>query len=456
MSRAIKKLQSDGTLNQPFMWGTATAAYQVEGAWKEGGRSPSHWDTFTHNKGMENGDVACDFYHKYPEDIQLMKQLGFTHFRYSISWSRVMNGELRNEQGIQFYRDLTQELLRNNIEPVVTLYHWDLPDQYDWRDENVVNAFAEFADLMFSELTDVKHWITLNEPWVFCALGYHYGLHAPGTEGPETGMLQCGHNALKAHARAYGVFKERYDPHRPGAKVGIALSSHWFEPLEPSNAADQELSEKKRDLMLGWFAEPVYGSGDYPPNVKSHYGDQLPVFSEAEKAMIKGSSDFFGLNHYTSVYVDSTRGGGSDETRIKHGAPIGALAGSEWLYVVPWGFNRILTYIKTRWDPKAIVVTENGMSDADTSDVTSLVNDYSRIAFFEGYLTEMAKAILHNDVPLVGYLAWSLLDNFEWEDGYAERFGLIYVDFNDPGRRRVVKQSAEYLGGLIAQAELCR
>ncbi|CEM11757.1 unnamed protein product [Vitrella brassicaformis CCMP3155] len=458
---AIGKLEADGTLTKPFMWGTATAAYQVEGGWNEGGRTPSHWDTFTHSRGMANADVACDFYHKYPEDIQLMKRLGFTHFRYSISWSRVMNGKLRNEQGIQFYRTLTQELLANGIEPVVTLYHWDLPAHYDWREESVVEAFADFADMMFSELPDVKYWITLNEPWVFCFQGYHFGLHAPGAPGSEkvSDMLHCGHHALLAHARAHGIWKERYAPSRPDAQLGITLNSDWFEPLDSNSAADRALSDKKVDLMLGWFAEPIYGLGDYSANVKGYFGGALPVFTEEEIAAVKGSSDFFGLNHYTSSFVDSTRGEGFEaEVRARHGAPIGAKAGSDWLYIVPWGFNRLLAYIKRRWNPKSIIVTENGVSDHDSGDgdVASLINDHGRVKFYQDYLTEMAKAILEDDVPVVGYFAWTLLDNFEWDKGYVERFGLVYVDFTDPGRRRVVKQSAEYVGGLMAQADSCR
>ncbi|CEM21042.1 unnamed protein product [Vitrella brassicaformis CCMP3155] len=462
LTQAISKAKADGVLgDKDFIWGTATAAYQVEGAWNEGGRVPSLWDNFAHEGKASNdtGDVAVDFYHKYPEDIQMMKQLNFTHFRYSISWPRVMNGLQRNEEGIQFYKDLTAELLKNNIEPVVTLFHWDLPDIYDWRNESLVEPFGQYADIMFEALPDVKYWLTLNEPWVFCKLGYQWGVYAPGVVS-ETDFLTCGHNALKAHAKAYSVWKTKYQASRPDTKVGITLNADWRAALDPTNPDDVALSSKEMDLVLGWFAEPVYGSGDYPQSLKEHFAADAPVFTEEEKASIKGSSDFFGLNFYTAIYVDSTKPYGQHETVHRNGELIGEETASEWLHIVPWGFSTMLKYIKNVWNPPSIIVTENGVSDGRAStDKETLVNDYGRVKFYQDYLTEMAKAMIEDDVPVTGYIAWSLLDNFEWSQGYAERFGLTHVDFDDPALPRTVKKSGEYFGSLIpnvtAQVEAC-
>jgi len=456
LASAIGKLKKDGVLTKDFMWGTATAAYQVEGGWNEGGRVPSHWDTFTHTseaegrgkiKNNDNGDVACDFYHKYADDIKLMKSLNFTHFRYSIAWPRVMNGSEKNEEGIKFYRDLTKALVDAGIEPVVTLYHWDLPSTLDWRNETVVDAFGKYADLMFWELKDVKYWLTFNEIWVFCKLGYHWGTHAPGVVS-DTGHLMCGHNVLKSHAKAYSIWKEFYADQRPDAKIGITLNSEWRAPLDASNPGDVALVETEMDSQLGWFAEPIFGNGDYPESLKAQYGDDMPVFTTEEKAAVKGSADFFGLNHYTSLYVDSTKEYGLHETSFRNGVSIGPKAASKWLYVVPWGFSRLLRYIKARWNPSEIIVTENGTSDEESEDTDILINDQSRIGYYQDYLSEMAKAMM-DGVPVIGYFAWSLLDNFEWADGYDKRFGLTYIDFKDPERPRTVKKSAEYLGSLI-------
>ncbi|CEM31609.1 unnamed protein product [Vitrella brassicaformis CCMP3155] len=459
------------------MWGTATAAYQVEGGWNEGGRVPSHWDTFTHTsaaKGLRKirnddnvrgrkqrhaalpccfqGDVACDFYHKYKDDIKLMKDLNFTHFRYSISWPRVMNGTEINEEGIQFYRNLTALLIENGIEPVVTLYHWDLPDIYDWRNETVMEAFGEFANLMFDELQGVKFWITFNEPYIFCKFGYHLGNHAPGVKSAAD-HLKCGHNVLKSHAKAYSIWKELYEKERPDAMVGITLNSEWYVPFDGNDPDDLDAARALTDLQVGWFADPIYGTGDYPESLKAHYGDDMPLFTEKEKAAVKGSADFFGLNHYTTRYVKATAEGGYRKMTMRRSVPIGPQAASSWLYIVPWGFSRLLKYVNQRWKPKSIIVTENGMSDEDSNDTASLIDDQNRVWYYQEYLKEMAKAMLEGSVPVAGYFAWSLMDNFEWAEGFDERFGLTYVDFNDPERPRTAKRSAKYLGALIPSVE---
>ncbi|CEM35346.1 unnamed protein product [Vitrella brassicaformis CCMP3155] len=448
MAAAIRKMFRGGELHaNEFMWGAAVAAYQVEGSWNEGGRTASIWDVFTHqSKAMglgkvandDTGDEAAHFYRKYKEDIETMRELNLTHFRFSISWTRVLKqGMYRNEAGITFYKNLVRALKRANVEPVVTLYHWDMPDHLDWREDGIVEAFVTFAKLMFTELPTVKYWITLNEPWVFCKLGYQWGSH----------HLKCGHNALKAHARAYRLFKKDFAPKRPGAQVGLTLNADWRVPLDPSNPEDERQCEIEMDSALGWFAEPVYGSGFYPASLRKEYPHVLPNMTAADRNLIRNSSDFFGLNHYTTMYVDSTSP--RAETRHRNGVVIGPHAATWWLYAVPWGFRRLLAYIQDKWNPPFIIVTENGMSDEKKSDVEDYLSDQMRIFYFETYLAELSKAILEDNVRVSGYFAWSLLDNLSWVDGYDKRYGFVYVDYGDAERNRTIKASGRYYSSLI-------
>ncbi|CEM18318.1 unnamed protein product [Vitrella brassicaformis CCMP3155] len=454
LAAAIHTLAKNGSIPGPFMWGTATAAYQIEGAWNTSGKVPSIWDVFTQTsrdrglnkiKNDDTGDIADDFYNKYPEDIQMMRGLNMTHFRFSISWTRVMNGTTRNEPGIKFYRQLTNSLVLAGIKPVVTLYHWDLPATLDWREEEVVDAFVAFADVMFAELPMVKHWITFNEPWVFCKHGYQAGAHAPGVRS-RYGHLQCGHNVLLAHAKTYALWQDKYATKRPQAKVGITLNAVWRLPLDAKNPEDVAMVGREINSQIGWFADPLFDTGDYPESLKEQYGSNMPVLSAEDQAALKGSADFLGLNHYTTNYADSVS---NRNTFYRNSVPIGWQSASSWLYAVPWGFRRLLGYIQKRWNPAYILVTENGMSDEDSANLESLLNDQLRLSFYHDYLSEMAKAIYLDGVRVGGYFAWTLMDNFEWSEGFAKRFGITHVDFKDPDRKRTLKESAKFLGALI-------
>lgn len=413
-----------------FQFGMATASYQVEGAWNisrgtlprlQPGRyalpslSPpswhcltthrtiyyfflsdfltsfphpsvglSIWDTFSHTPGKvadgATGDVADDFYHKYYNDIKLMHQYGITHFRLSISWSRIMrtgSGPV-NPEGIAFYNGLINALLASGITPAVTLFHWDMPqgleDAYgSWLDDQIIPDFTAYADACFGAFGDrVKYWFTFNEPLTFANLGYGTGGNAPGrcsdrsrcsAGNSTTEPWIVGHRVILAHASAYALYQSKYKSIQ-GGKVGIVLNSDWAEPYT-SSADDVYAAQCALDYSLGWWADPIW-YGDYPHAMKEQLGSLLPRFTPTEKIFIKGSYDFFALNHYTSRYVSSVNrtvanpAGTRFHDRNPQGVPIGPVAESSWLIVVPWGFEKLLDYVWNRYFTP-IVVTENGV-----------------------------------------------------------------------------------------------
>ena len=295
---------------EDFTWGTATSAYQIEGAAKADGKGPSIWDAFTHIPGKtannENGDVACDHYHRFREDIALMKDMGVDAYRFSISWSRIMptgRGEV-NEEGIQFYSHLIDALLEEGITPWVTLYHWDLPlalqlEMDGWLNPEIQHVFADYAAVCFERFGDrVKHWITLNEPWVVSILGHGQGVFAPGRVSNSEPYLAA-HHLILSHARASERYRRDF-AHQKG-KVGWSNNCDWREPLT-DKPEDVAAAQRALEFFVAWFTDPVY-KGDYPEVMREKLGDRLPQFTEGEKALIKGSSDFFGLNHYTTMYA---------------------------------------------------------------------------------------------------------------------------------------------------------
>jgi beta-glucosidase len=456
-----------------FMWGTATASYQVEGAWQEDGRGPSIWDTFSHTPGKvknnDNGDVADDHYHRYMEDIALMQKMGVNSFRLSLSWSRILpSGEGQvNQKGIDHYNKVINALVAAKIEPLVTLFHWDLPqaleDKYGgWLNDSLVPIFTNYADICFRAFGDrVTNWLTFNEPLSFINLGYGSGVNAPGrcsdrskcsAGNSTTEPWIAGHVVLNAHAQAVNLYRNKYQPSQSGL-ISITLNSDWSEPLT-SSQDDIDASQRSMDFMLGWFADPVY-LGDYPASMKQRLGSLLPRFTNAEKALLKGSYDFFGLNHYTSEYVanDPTdKPAGIRSTREKNGVPIGPMADSDWLYVVPWGIRKLLNYINDRYDSPWIMITENGVDvpNEGSMPIAQAINDTFRVNYYSSYLDNISKAMHEDSVSVMGYFAWSLLDNFEWADGYARRFGIHYVDYKN-GLTRYPKLSAQWLANYITE-----
>ncbi|TPX38162.1 hypothetical protein SmJEL517_g00151 [Synchytrium microbalum] len=414
-----------------ILYGAATSAYQVEGAANVSGRTPSIWDAFTRIPGKiadgSNGDVACDHYHKYEQDIMIMKDLGFQVYRFSLSWTRMMpeRGQV-NEEGVAFYNRLIDALIQNGITPYVTLYHWDLPQAHQeeyggWTSVKVVDDFNEFATVAFSKFGDrVKNWISINEPYTFCNMGYQMGIFAPGVTGQQQ---QCNHNILLAHCRVVETFRTRFN----NGRIGITMDSEWTEPYSNSTA-DVNAAENALVAHLGTFADPIFLTGDYPESVKA-INPSLSIFTDEQKRQLKGSADFFGLNFYTASYEQAGPNNTSVNTKYRDGQPIGAVSDSPWLFVVPWAFRKQLVWIKNRYGSVEIVVTENGVSVPNETNVDVSIHDTFRQNFYQSYLASMMDAVRIDGVKVTTYMAWSFLDNFEWADGYSKRFGIVHVDF---------------------------
>lgn len=451
---------------EDFLWGSATSAYQIEGGYLSDGKGPSIWDVFCMIPGKvynhDHGNLACDHYHRFREDVALMKQLGLKAYRFSISWPRVLpagRGTV-NPAGIDFYNALIDELLNAGIEPWVTLYHWDLPaalefELHGWLGEGISDAFAEYAEVCFQHFGDrVKNWITINEAWVVAILGYGHGVFAPGVQSKDLPYL-AGHHLIIAHAKAVDVYRKKYQTQQQG-QIGITNNCDWREPLTDSSA-DHEAAERALEFFLAWFADPIY-KGDYPACMRERLGDRLPRFSAAEKELIQGSSDFFGLNHYTTMYAsDATEskeagsvygnGGLSEDQDVNLSvAPDWPQTAMQWA-IVPWGCRKLLEWIAARYDNPPIFITENGCAFDDQL-VDGQVVDQERITFFEGYLGAIHEAI-QNGVSLQGYFIWSLMDNFEWASGYSKKFGITYIE--EGTLNRIPKESAKWYGEVIRQ-----
>nr|ATP16791.1 multidomain GH1 [Lyrodus pedicellatus] len=459
-----------GRFPNGFIWAVATASYQIEGAWDEDGKGPNIWDTFTHEGGNikqnDTGDIATDSYHKYPEDINLLRALGVSHYRFSLSWARIMPmgyGEV-NQAGIDFYNDFIDMLIAGGIEPMITLYHWDLPqaiqDEYGgWPNRSVADLFEAYADVCFEAFGDrVKFWITLNEPWCTAFLGYGNGQDAPGIVDSGISDYQAAHTLILSHARAYRLYERKYKRYQKG-RCGITLNSDWASPKNASDVKDWAAAERRVQFHLGWFANPIYVNGQYPPimqfqihrksDMQGLNETRLPQFTPFESFLVQGSSDFFGLNSYTTVRSADAEWGAdgnyyNDMDVAGDADPSWPASGSSWLYVVPWGIRHLLNFIKDNYGDPEIYITENGVSDNNGT-----LEDDHRVEFYRSYTNEVLKAINLDDVNVKGYTAWSLLDNFEWSRGYTEYFGMHSVNMSDPERPRAAKKSAEFYRELI-------
>ncbi|XP_059303406.1 beta-glucosidase 44-like [Lycium ferocissimum] len=459
-----------------FIFGTATSAYQVEGAASTEGRGPSIWDTFIKRPGVEpnnaNGEVSVDQYHRYKEDIDLMAKLNFEAYRFSISWSRIFpNGTGKvNSKGVAYYNRLIDYMLKRGITPYANLNHYDLPqalqDRYNgWLGREVVKDFADYAEFCFKTFGDrVKNWFSFNEPRVVAALGYDNGFFAPGrcskpfgncTEGNSaTEPYIVAHNLILCHASAAQRYHEKYRAKQKG-KFGILLDFVWYEPLT-SGKADNYAAQRARDFHLGWFLHPlVYG--EYPKTMQNIVGNRLPKFTKEEVKMVKGSVDLLGINQYTTYYMYDPHYnapqplGYQQDWNVgfayaRKGVPIGPRAHSYWLYIVPWGLRKAINYVKEQYGNPTMILAENGMDYAGNITLPKALHDTKRIDYYRSYLQELKKTV-DEGANVIGYFAWSLLDNFEWRLGYTSRFGIVYVDFNT--LKRYPKMSAHWFKKML-------
>ncbi|KAG8574956.1 hypothetical protein GDO81_009399 [Engystomops pustulosus] len=463
-----------GTFPPTFTWGVGSSAYQTEGAWDKDGKGQSIWDAFTHKKGKtfmnQTADSSCDGYYKVKEDMDLLKELKVSHYRLSISWPRLIptgiKAESVNEMGIKYYNNLINVLLENNITPVVTLYHWDLPQTLQekfggWQNITMITYFNDYANLCFEKFGDrVKYWITFSNPWSVAVEGYETGEHAPGLKLRGTGVYKAAHNLIKAHARVWHSYNKHWRSRQNGM-IGISLTTDWGEPVDISSQKDIEAAERFVQFNFGWFANPIY-NGDYPQIMKEYIGQKsahqnlgmsrLPIFTSQEKAFIKGTSDFLGVGHFTTRYITnrnfpSTQGPSyfTDKDLMELVDPKWPEPESKWLYSVPWGFRRLLNFVKTQYGSPLVLVTENGVSEK--MHCAQLCDEW-RIHYLKGYINEMLKAI-KDGVRIQGYTAWSLLDKFEWDEGFSERFGLYYVEFKNKNKPRYPKASVQFYKKII-------
>lgn len=437
-----------------FVWGAATAAYQIEGAAQEDGRGESIWDRFSHTPGKtvngDTGDVACDHYHRWRDDIQLMRELNLQAYRFSIAWPRILpEGRGRvNDAGLAFYDRLVDGLLAAGLRPWVTLYHWDLPqtleDEGGWPNRATADAFARYVEVVARRLGDrVENWITLNEPWCSSFLGYYTGEHAPGRRDPAA-ALAAAHSLLLAHGKAVAVLRHT----RPTARVGITLNLAQVYPAS-DREEDRAAAYRWDGFFNRWYLDPLYGRG-YPEDMVALYGPTLvPRVAPGELETIAVPTDFLGLNYYSPSFIRA------EETNLPLRAVDAGLPDAErtamgWI-VFPRGLTDLLQRVYRDYQPGPLYVTENGAAYDDPPPRNGRVEDPRRVRYYAGHLAA-AKAAIEEGVPLQGYFAWSLMDNFEWAFGYTKRFGLTYVDYLT--QQRTIKDSGRWYSQVIASNQL--
>lgn len=439
-----------------FVWGAATSSYQIEGTGRDSGKGQNIWDVFTKEPGRvyegHTGDIACDHYHRFREDVAYMKELGLKGYRFSIDWSRVLpegTGKV-NEKGIDFYNALIDELLEQGIEPYITLYHWELPYEIykrgGWMNPEIVEWFGQYARLVAERFSDrVKYFFTLNEPQCFVGLGFLQGCHAPGVKAPLRDTFEMAHNALKAHGRAVQMLRA-YG--KQNVQIGYAPTSGMCYPEKETpkdiEAARKALFALPDDLSnwtwnVSWWSDPVI-LGKYPEEGMKKYEKYLPVITDEDMKLISQPIDFYVQNIYNGRCIRMGTDGRPEEVRRPAGFPKTATNWPVTPEALYWGPKFL--YERYR---KPIYITENGMACHDTVSQDGKVHDPNRIDFLARYLKNLKRAA--EEIDIRGYFQWSLMDNFEWDKGYAERFGIIYVDFET--QERIWKDSAYWYRDLI-------
>jgi beta-glucosidase len=431
-----------------FVWGAATASYQVEGAVNEDGRGESVWDRFCATPGKvrnaDSGAIACDFYHRYPEDIGLLRELGTNAFRFSVAWPRVLpEGRGRvNARGLDFYDRLVDALLAAEITPFVTFYHWDLPqaleDAGGWPARATVDAFCEYVAAVAGRLGDrVGHWITHNEPWVAAWIGYGWGEHAPGRTS-EADALAAAHHLLLSHGRAVEIVRAT----APSAEIGITLDLH---PVYPASDADDDVAAARHvdGFHNRWFLDALF-RGTYPEDMLEYFGASVPTVVDGDLDEIRAPLDFLGVNNYSRSLVRANPDGGRP---LDVREPASRYTDMDW-EVYPDGLHDLLVRISDDYGPRALYITENGAAFPDVRGHDGAVRDPERLEYLEGHTAAVGRAI-DAGAPVKGYFVWTLMDNFEWAWGYWKRFGLVFVDF--PTLERVPKESFHWYRDFIAR-----
>ena len=458
-----------------FLYGVATAAYQIEGCVDCDNRSASQWDIYSHmNNSIANndtGDIADDSYDQWKLDLQHLIELGVNSYRFSISWSRVLPHGINpiNQLAIDHYNMVIDDCLQYDIMPMITMYHWDLPYELStlapadikladgFNDINAILPYwLDYVDTLFDAFGDrVQLWATVNEIRSICFAPINHVLREQNWD-ESTSPYNCAHTLLLLHAYAVQLYRTKYQSIQLG-NISLVIDAGWSEPLTHTHHDKQAA---KRSLIWGvnWLLEPLL-YGHYPQIMIDRVGDRLPQFTANQSALLNNSIDFICLNHYTSRYISNnstTRDLSPDESTYytdsdsnslveRHGKLIGPHGESEWLYSVPWGITKLLRYIDSEFNHPIIYITENGYDVRGESDmsISDAIHDIDRVQYYQQYLHHISLAMQHG-VDIRGYYAWSLLDNFEWNDGYTKRFGIIYIDYNDSQRTRYRKDSYKW------------
>ncbi|XP_072388500.1 myrosinase 1-like [Diabrotica undecimpunctata] len=464
---------SDRTFPETFSFGAATAAFQIEGAWNENGKGENIWDHFVHTNQSRvvdgsNADIACNSYHKYAEDVALAAKMGLTHYRFSISWSRLLpNGFISpaNIIALTYYQDLIRELEKYKIEPVVTIYHWDLPQALQelggWQNAKIVDYFVDYADLVFASFPSVKHWITFNEPKQVCRSGYGKGNMAPGIARSGIADYMCTYHVIKAHAAAYHKYQDRYKS--LGGKITMALDGIWSIPYW-DHEEDRQASERKLNFEFGLYAHPIF-FGDWPQVVKDRVNyrskmenypeSRLPEFTVEEMKYINRTADYVAFNFYNTKLIKDIDEASFDTTSFDNDLRVKEDVDPRWTIaydgntIYPQGLRSYLKWIAENYNSPEIIITENGIADNGTS-----LEDNERISYLSGYLNAVLDSIYEDKVNVTGYTMWSLLDNFEWTSGYSMRFGFYSIDFKNDSRPRTAKKSVDYYSQIIKNRKI--
>ena len=439
------------TFPESFVWGVATSSFQIEGAWDADGKGESIWDRFTHTPGHiidnSNGDVACDHYHRYPEDVVLMQSLNIQAYRFSIAWPRILptgRGQA-NQAGLDFYSRLVDKLLEAGIEPFATLYHWDLPqalqDSGGWPVRSTAEAFAEYADVVSRHLGDrVSHWITHNEPWCISFLSHQIGEHAPGWHDWNA-ALRAAHHVLLSHGWAVPILRRN----SPGAEVGIVLNFGHVDAASDT-AADVDAARHQDGYSNRWFLDPVYGR-HYPADMVAdfteagHLPNGLDFVEDGDMRTMGVQTDFLGVNYYTRSVVRQGPDGQPEDVSDRE-----VERTDRGWEIYPKGLYYLLNRLHFEYRVPKMYITENGCSYATKPDAQGRVPDQGRLEYLKQHFAAAHQA-MQNGAPLAGYFVWSLMDNFEWAMGYTDRFGIVWVDFDS--QERLPKDSALWYKDVI-------